>query len=304
MATKKKNIYIGLEFLRIFFSFDILLFHCINRHIYNTKLFNLIRIIVPLGLQSFFILSFYFSHNLLSSKQIIKIKGRFQRLLIPYIIWPIIFYFHKKNYKIKLLFCQILIGYGVYTVFWFSYNLIFISVLLVIIIFMTKKYISFLIVTGIFIYFYSISKYYNNLLMKFNKLVVFSNRKLPFTYLQSVIAFYLSSIKIIDRANKNKNKKYFIFFLSFILILLIIFYKTVKKYLLLSYFFAVSLIILFAILPFDKLKNGNIIKGISSYTGGIYYIHVYVNSLIKKYLLRKNIKNLLKIFSLKKLNLS
>ena len=152
---------------------------------------------------------------------------------------------------------------------------------------MTKKYIAFLLVTSIFIYFYSISKYYNNLLMKFNKLVVFSNSRLPFTYLQSVIAFYLSSIKIIDRANKNKNKKYFIFFLSFMLILLIIFYKTVKKYLLLSYFFAISLIILFAILPFDKLKCGNIIKGISSYAGGIYYIHVYVNSLINKHLLIK-----------------
>ena len=94
--SHKKNIYIGIEFLRIFFSFNIVFLHCKNEHLYSSKFININRTIVSIGLRVFFILAFYFSYNSFSQKKIVIIKLRFQRLLIPYIIWPIIYYIIKS----------------------------------------------------------------------------------------------------------------------------------------------------------------------------------------------------------------
>lgn len=295
--SHKKKLYIGIELLRIFFSFNIVLFHCMNKQIYSNKFININRCIVSIGLKVFFILAFYFSYNSFSQKKIMLIKQRFQRLLIPYIIWPIIFYIHKNNFfylflyknknKLKKLYYQIIIGYGIYTVFWFSYNLMFISLLLTIIIFSTKKNIVIIIVSGIFIYFFSHSSIYDKIFLNYKKIVVFSNKPLASTYILSTIGFYLSSIKFIEKANENK--KYYIIFYSTLLILLSLYYKIIKKFGFLSYFFSVYLIILFSILPFHKLIFANIIKHIGSYTGGIYYIHNYVNFIVKKFFFKYNL---------------
>ena len=289
-----RKLYIGLELLRIFFSFNILVLHCINRKIY-TKLLNIVKEIVSLGLITFFIMSFYFSYELFSSKNIIKIKQRFQRLLIPYIVWPIFMFIHKNNilylllykktYIAKYIFYQFLIGNGIYSVFWFSYNLIFASLILTIIIFITKKNLIILLTTSIFIYLYISSGYYYKIFLNFNWLWYYSIRPLAYTYILMTIGSYLSSIKIIEKSNANQ--KYSIIFCLILLILLIIFYKIIRKYLFLLYLFSISLIILFSILPFSKLKFTANIKQISSYTGGIYYTHVLVYSLIKKYVIIK-----------------
>jgi fucose 4-O-acetylase-like acetyltransferase len=178
---QKKKYYIGLEILRIFFSFNILLFHCLNKNIYSKRILNIIKDIAYLGNKTFFIIAFYFSHDLLSSKNITLIKQRFYRLFIPYIIWPTIMFITKNNIfysiiynnkiKLKMLFYQFLNGYGVYTVFWFSYNLIMVSLLLTIIIFVTKNYLMILLITSVFVYLYSTSKYYNEVLINYNKLI-------------------------------------------------------------------------------------------------------------------------------------
>ena len=61
-------------------------------------------------------MSFYFSYNTLASRNISKIKGRFKRMLVPYIIWPLLFYlkdkfnhfYYKQNsiFNIKHLYYQ------------------------------------------------------------------------------------------------------------------------------------------------------------------------------------------------------
>ena len=68
MKIEEKKLYLGIEILRMIFAFIILFFHCMNE------------------ITIFFIISFYFSYNSFSLKKISKIKERFKRLLVPYII--------------------------------------------------------------------------------------------------------------------------------------------------------------------------------------------------------------------------
>ena len=289
----KKKIYIGIEFLRIFFSFNILLFHCINRSIYNKQLYNTNAKIVSIGLKIFFIIAFYFSYDLFSSKKISLIKQRFQRLLVPYIIWPIIIYIHKNNildsffykkyYQLKILCYQLLMGQGIAIVFWFSYNLILISLLLTIIVFIIKNNIIFLIISSIPMYLIFTSNYYKNLFLNYKEIVAFSNKRLASTYIFGAIGFSLSYFKMFDKTNKKKT--FVIICCSTLLILLILYYEKIKKFYFLSYLFSISLIVLFNNLPFYKLINENIIKRISMHTGGIYYIHIDINSLINKHVI-------------------
>ena len=94
---KNKKIYLGIEILRIFFSFCILLFHCINKKIYKQRFISQLSNIIEIALITFFIISFYFSFNCFTSKNLIRIKLKFKRLIIPYIIWPIIIYLQSNT---------------------------------------------------------------------------------------------------------------------------------------------------------------------------------------------------------------
>ena len=89
---EKKKLYLGIQILRAFLSFHILVFHCINYLNYKSKILKVILTNVNIDLIIFFIISFYFSYNSLISGEILKIKQRINRLIIPYIIWPILFF--------------------------------------------------------------------------------------------------------------------------------------------------------------------------------------------------------------------
>ena len=110
IGNEKRKYNIFLAILRAYLSFNV-----INSHYLKTPpiLMNkyIIRILrnsmhVPI----FFLISFYLSHKLFVSKDIVKIKKRFERLLIPYLVWPIIiwilnnflYYTFKLNFKISL----------------------------------------------------------------------------------------------------------------------------------------------------------------------------------------------------------
>lgn len=135
--NKKKKLYLGIQILRMFFSFHILVFHCINHLNYKSKIIKVILSNVNIDLATFFIISFYFSYNSLISRNILKIKQRINRLLIPYIIWPIIFYgiqnfinkiSANKLIEFKLLYYQYILGHGIHIVFWFQFHLIFLYI--------------------------------------------------------------------------------------------------------------------------------------------------------------------------------
>ena len=141
----KRKVNLGIEILRMILSFLIVVIHFYNRSFATSPLrsfpFKNLGFYIP----TFFVISFYFSHDCFVSRNIPKIKQRFQRILIPYFIWPYFFWIRNNFYnyyygtqlrsKFKNLYYQLLIGYGIHGVFWFLFNLIFISVLFIIIIF-------------------------------------------------------------------------------------------------------------------------------------------------------------------------
>ena len=212
----KENFYLGIQILRIVFSFHILVFHTIDHKKYTSKIISSVAI----DLNTFFIIAFFFSYNTLTSKNILKIKQRFKRLLIPYILWPIIFLIiriiiSKINIleQLKYLFYQLLIGNGTHLVFWFQFNLIFVSLFSLIIIFLSKThYLLYLFIFGVLCLFFIHSSIYKNLNSKFNKIALFSTLPLPSSYIYLVIGFYIFYLKIIEKINKYKFLSMIFFF--------------------------------------------------------------------------------------------
>ena len=86
-----KKLNIGLQILRTICAFLVIV--C---HFYGHSKYRIIVIQNKYYIITFFYMSFYFSYNTLASRNISKIKGRFKRMLVPYIIWPLLFYLKDK----------------------------------------------------------------------------------------------------------------------------------------------------------------------------------------------------------------
>ena len=144
----KKQINLGIELLRMILSFLIVLVH--NFFYSSSRIQQFPVNNLPYYVPLFMLISFYFSFNSLSSRNIDRIKQRFIRILYPYIGWPIILWLRENyyNYKrgkkelilIKNLYYQILIGCGLHGLLWFLFNLLFLSLFFTIIVFIFKKY--------------------------------------------------------------------------------------------------------------------------------------------------------------------
>ena len=86
----KKNINIGFASLRIYLSFLVVITHCYNPNASTRKKIIIKLIINSIHVPNFYLIYFYFCYNIFKSKNVRKIKIRFQRLFIPYLVWPII----------------------------------------------------------------------------------------------------------------------------------------------------------------------------------------------------------------------
>ena len=152
-------------------------------------------------------MSFYFSYNTLASRNISKIKGRFKRMLVPYIIWPLLFYlkdkfnhfYYKQNsiFNIKHLYYQFIVGCKIYGIFWFLFDLIFLTLFFTLIIFIFKKYFMHaLFLFCIFIYSFFYSNYANILIFYKYKKVPCHHAIRPNLefFVFAFTGFYLSSI--------------------------------------------------------------------------------------------------------------
>jgi len=288
----KKEIYVGIQLLRILFSFHILVFHCINhlKYQYKSEIIKFIINNVAIDLATFFIISFFFSYKCFSSRNIIKIKQRFKRLLIPYIIWPIIFYIiNFQKIKLKSLFYQLLIGNGIHFVFWFQFNIIFIKLIFTIIIFLSKKrFFIYLFFIGIICYFIMYYEYYSNFFSKYNQIVVFPIKPINSSYIYSIFGFYLYTTNIAEKLKKYKKITIILcliilclIILCLIILYLYIYYKKLfQSYpyiiIILNIICSYDLLILFLIFPFENIYNkkfNDIIIKFGNYSAGIYYLH-------------------------------
>ena len=158
----EKKINIGLAFLRIYLSFLVVTSHCFipNSEFRNKYILKLIRNLYHVP--TFYLMSFYFCYKIFKSKNIGKIRIRFQRLLIPYFIWPIIiwsfnnllsFLFIKiGKISFKSLIFQFLTGNYFMRILWFQYDLIFITLIIVIIHFLFNEKMIFYILINLKIF--------------------------------------------------------------------------------------------------------------------------------------------------------
>lgn len=288
---------LGIQILRMLFSLFILLRHCYNENSYE-KFFNYFPFRVYTS--TFFMISFYFSYNCFISRNVSKITQRLIRVFIPYLIWPYIFYikdlairfYFFKSIKIefKFLFYQLIIGCGIHNVFWFQFNLIFVSLLFIIIILLFKnKYILILSIIGIFSYIFKYFGYNDKILKKYNDITQISIKYIGGAIVLALTGFLLSSVDIISLCKKQRKKVIY----KFIIFLFLI--KIFTNLILSNFPYLIGLLInlvsfnffiIFTLLPFDKINNSiliNFIKNLTNYTGGIYYIHIPIMIILRNY---------------------
>ena len=101
MMVKKigeKEFNISFSILRIYLCFVV-----VNNHLFNatdsTNIFLLKFLKNMISVPIFFMMSFFLCHKLFSLNDKKKIKNRLERLIIPYFLWPIIFW----SFNIKMI---------------------------------------------------------------------------------------------------------------------------------------------------------------------------------------------------------
>ena len=296
ISNNNKNL--GLELLRMIFSYFIVVVHCC--YIKNRFLYKLL-INKPFHISFFLLTSFYFSYNTFISKNILKIKLRFVRILVPYIIWPIIFYiinntfyifFRFSIYKRKLLFkqliIQIILGRNYHGVFWFQFNLIFISLLFAILsfIFLKKNFLIILQIIGIFAYYLQYYSLNYKFFFSYNDNLRYSVGSIAEMLPIAVTGVVLSSINLIEKLRVVRKQS-----LLFIIIIFILIFDTDVIISPKGFFYPGILINIGAILFFSffglilineslNKKLILIISYITSFTGGVYYLHTVIRNIL------------------------
>lgn len=244
-------------------------------------------------------MSFYFTKNNLLSSNLKLFFNRLERLLIPYIIWPIIIWIINKicNYKYEGIFpvsfvilkLQLLYGSSYMTQFWFQWNLIVIYILFFLIIFIFRRQ-SLFILHLLLIVIYA-SQYSGFSYKKFYLPFPYYN-KYTFSRIFGMIplgvtGFSLGFYKIINSLQKYKLK---------VLLYSLSIYKTVSDY----YIFrnpggkqyygvhinikAVCIIFIFSLFPSDKIRNKyikNILIYLTNYSAGVFYLHISIRNFFK-----------------------
>ena len=250
---------------------------------------------------TFFFISFYFSYRSLSSKNLLVTKERLKRILIPYIIWPIIIflfnnlynYFNFKQipFSIRDLIVQFIIGRKINDVFWFQFNLIFISIIIIIVIFLFSKNISYFFL--LFIVFiaiiFDLKRFDVKIFGAYNIYIIQSVGKLSYSIIYSMTGFFLGSLNILEKINKNHKFKVLFFSPVFIYILKenkILFAYFIKCHFLIRDILITIIFVLYGSIPFELINNHYLIiliKQLTSFTGGIYYMHLFIGNFFKNF---------------------
>lgn len=303
MENKNKNL--GLEILRTILCFWVVMIHCSRSNNFFLKYFFKKKFHVP----TFMIISFYFFFKNISLGKINKIKERIIRITFPYIMWPLIifiinnFFFKnfglniiQNNLSLKKLLLQFLFGRVFYRIFWFQFNLIFLTLLFSIIYYLfINKFLFILQIFGIISYYFQYSYLNYNLFSKYQSFISYSLgtilEMLPF----SIAGFTFGSINLILLLSSYRKRTIFfsliiiIFLFKYDIFMLIkgFFYPGIELNLGATFLFSLFSIIL--VEPKMKKKLYFIIGSLTKYTGGIYYLHILLrNYLKKKILLVKN----------------
>ena len=292
--NENKKINYSLELLRLILSFWVVLQHTykyINK--YNKGKFH-----VP----AFMIISFYFYDNTLKLKSIIKINQRFQRILIPYIIWPVFIFINNNllfalfgylqfNHILLLkdLLYQLIFGSVYHIIFYYQFNLILFTLLFTIIVFIFKKSSIFVFqILLIIAYILQYSFYNLYFFKKYEYFVRFSlghiAELLPF----AVTGLILSYLDIISKSKKLRDLSIFFYITIIIFILKFEIFVRIRGFWFSGILYNIGgtcIFILFSLLSFQNNKIIFLLKIFTKFTGGIYYIHMICFSFLERKLL-------------------
>ena len=293
-----KSYNFGLGFLKMILAFKVIVSHCYNYNSATNKLLSLTVVKRKIHVPSFFIMSFYYILNVLMQLNFKLLYKRIVRLSIPYLGWPIIIYIinnaiicHIFNFR-KISFAdlksQLLWGNNYIIQLWFQWDLIFITILFFIIIFIFGKHHLFIFhLLAIVAYFFQYSGY--NL-----KFYLYCRKECLGRFIEmipyAVTGFTLAFFKMFDYLNKNRKKTLILSSLIFIFVGKYEVFKKVKGVVYSGLEFnvrAVSLVFFFSVFPSEYLQNKkliNIIRQITNFTAGIFYLHYTVYIYLKNYI--------------------
>ena len=289
----KNNFNVYFSILRMYLSFVV-----VNNHLFKNRYSNinnkyLLKLLKNrLSVPIFFIMSFFLCYKLFLFKDILKIKRRFERLIIPFIFWPIIFWIFNNlfyfylNLKLKISFydliIQFLTGHNIVAVLWFQLNLIISTFLILLLHKVYNKNIIFILINlEIVSYFFQYSNFNYKFFSQFSNFIKYSYGRLI-----EIIPFCISGYTFRYLDIINYLKKYEIKTIYYLIILLLTFLFQYQSFVYIIGFMyqgiklhIISIIIftLFALNPFENNLNVTFIKIINlftNYTSGIYYLHI------------------------------
>ena len=216
----KKEYNLGIEILRVFLSFMVVL-----DHLYNKKKLKKYYYILYYHIPSFFLISFFFTYNTLTSFNLQKIKLRFERLIIPYIGWSIIafilkniyYYLFNLNYEhtLKGFVKHLITGHILNTPLWYQAILIFTTIIFLIIIFIFRNNQLFKLLVFHILSLISYNLQYSGLNYNLNKKYLTTHAKLTFGRFMealpnAITGYTFAYLKIIipniRKENKTKEK--------------------------------------------------------------------------------------------------
>lgn len=292
---------VGIEILRMFLCFRIVLLHYYSsKNIYILKLKR-----NQYQVSCFFFISFYFLYPIISQVNAKKLLLRLERLLIPYIIYPILVWFinnlmfllFKYNrfnrlltlYELKI---HLIVGKGIFGIgiLWFHFNLIILTLLFFISSFFLKKhFLSFFRIIAYFSYIFQYSGKNYNFFKQFKINIFMSVGNLLETLPLAIFSFFLASNNFICFVLKKS--KIYIIFSCFLLYLIFNFnvFSNLKGYsspgikqLIISFLMFTNFFII-------SIENKNIqlnvilffIRQITRYTQGIYCLHFLIQYYMK-----------------------
>ena len=294
----KKEYNLGVEILRVFLSFSVVM-----DHLYNKNILRKYSKILYYHIPTFFLISFYFTFNTFSSFNIKKIKLRFERLIIPYIGWSIIafllkniyFYLLKINveHSLKSFIKHLITGHILNLPLWYQAILLFTTITFLIIIFICKNnnlfvFQIFALISYILQYselnYYLIKKYLSfHAELSFGRFI----EAIP----NAVTGYTFAYFKLIEKLKEWRLKA---IFLNLSILIIINKYSIIQNFKNFKYgglrlnIGASCIFLSFSLIPIENLLNTisiKILKQITRYTGGIYYMHYLVGNfyLLKRY---------------------
>ncbi len=289
-TVKNSQRNLGIEILRMFLCFRIVLLHYYSSKDKYILSLKRSRFQVP----CFFFISFYFLFPIFSQRNTKKLKQRLERLLVPYLIHPIInwiinnimflllkFNRYKRLLTLSDLITQFIIGRGIYgiAVLWFHFNLLFFTIFFFIFSYILQDYyLSIFQFIAILSYKYQYSGINKNFFKKFNEKIYLSVGNLLETLPLAIISFSLACLNFHKEILKKRNK--YLFF-SLLLIYILSNYNLFSEISGFSspgikhIFISISLFSFFWLLPIEYLNSKLlfVIKEITRFTQGIYCLH-------------------------------